>query len=135
MRDYVVPNAFTLQCSPHVRPEDTLAPEDMTDYNGHGTAVASIAGGVTRGVASQADLVIVKFRNAAAASFNPGRLQIRQVTAPALRAAWDFAFSDIMAQRANGYTGKAIINMSYGKCQTFSQGIYSLLTLVFRFQT
>lgn len=79
--------------------------------------VASVAGGVTQGVASQADLVIVKFRNAAAASFNPTRFQIRQVTAPALRAAWDFAFSDILAQRQNGYTGKAVINMSYGMNQ------------------
>lgn len=114
VRDYVVPNAFTLQCSPFIGPDDRLAPEDMTDYNGHGTAVASVAGGVNQGVASQADLVIIKFRNAAATRFNPDRLQIRQVTAPALRAAWDYAFSDIKAQREKGYKGKAIINMSYG---------------------
>lgn len=36
--DYVVPNAFTLSSSPFVSDRDTLSPEDMTDYNGHGTA-------------------------------------------------------------------------------------------------
>jgi subtilisin family serine protease len=111
---YVVPNAFTLRASEFVGDQDTLSPEDMTDYNGHGTAVASVAGGVTQGVASQANLVIIKFRNAAAA-FGVGRNQIRGVTSAALRDAWDFAISDVITRRNNGDTGKFIINMSYGK--------------------
>jgi subtilisin family serine protease len=111
---YVVPNAFTLSVSEFVGPQDTLSPEDMTDYNGHGTAVASVAGGITQGVASQANLVIIKFRNAAAAA-GIGRNQIRGVTSAALRDAWDYAISDVITRRSKGDTGKFIINMSYGK--------------------
>lgn len=88
----------------------------MTDYNGHGTAVASVAGGITQGVASQANLVVIKFRNAAAA-FGIGRNQIRGVTSAALRDAWDYAINDIIARRNNGNTGKFVINMSYGKIE------------------
>lgn len=71
VEDYVVPNVFTLDCSPFVKAEDIRADEDMVDYNGHGTAVASVAGGITQGVASRANLKIVKFRNAATAR-SPG---------------------------------------------------------------
>lgn len=110
----MVPNAFTLESSPFISPGDILSPEDMTDYNGHGTAVASVAGGISQGVASQANLVIIKFRNAAANAVI-GRNQIRGVTAAALRDAWDYAINDIIARRNSGNTGKFIINMSYGK--------------------
>jgi subtilisin family serine protease len=86
----------------------------MTDYNGHGTAVASVAGGISQGVASQANLVIIKFRNAAAqAPININ--QIRGVTPAALRDAWDYAIDDVIKRRNNGDTGKFVINMSYGK--------------------
>ena len=116
MDDYVVPNAFTLEASPFVGPNDILSPEDMTDYNGHGTAVASVAGGISQGVASQANLVIIKFRNAAADAVI-GRNQIRGVTAAALRDAWDYPINDVIARRNNGDTGKFVINMSYGKAE------------------
>lgn len=116
VNDYVVPNAFTLEASPFVGPNDILSPEDMTDYNGHGTAVASVAGGISQGVASQANLVIIKFRNAAADAVI-GRNQIRGVTAAALRDAWDYAINDVIARRNNGDTGKFVINMSYGKVE------------------
>ena len=86
----------------------------MTDYNGHGTAVASVAGGISQGVASQANLVIIKFRNAAA-QLGVGINQIRSVTSAALRDAWDYAINDVIARRNNGDTGKFVINMSYGK--------------------
>jgi subtilisin family serine protease len=110
---YVVPNALTLSVSPFVASDDVLAPEDMTDYNGHGTAVASVAGGITQGVASGANLVIVKFRNAATQS-KVGKLQLRGVTAAALRDAWDHSINDIIDRRNGGDTGKFVINMSYG---------------------
>jgi subtilisin family serine protease len=112
--DYVVPNALTLSASPFVSDQDTLSPEDMTDYNGHGTAVASVAGGASQGVASQANMVIIKFRNAAAQA-GVGRNQIRGVTSAALRDAWDYAINDVLTRRNNGDTGKFVINMSYGK--------------------
>lgn len=113
MDDYVVPNAFTLSASPFVSDQDTLSPEDMTDYNGHGTAVASVAGGISQGVASQANLVIIKFRNAAAQA-GVGINQLRGVTSAALRDAWDYAINDVISRRNNGDAGKFVINMSYG---------------------
>ena len=114
MDEYVVPNAFTLSASPFVSDQDTLSPEDMTDYNGHSTAVASVAGGISQGVASQANMVIIKFRNAAAQA-TVGRNRIRSVTSAALRDAWDYAINDVITRRNNGDTGKFVINMSYGK--------------------
>jgi subtilisin family serine protease len=110
----VVPNAFTLSVSPFVTDQDILSPEDMTDYNGHGTAVASVAGGINQGVASQANLVIIKFRNAATRA-NVGVRQLRGVTGAALRDAWNHAIDDVIIRRNNGDTGKFVINMSYGK--------------------
>lgn len=89
----------------------------MTDYNGHGTAVASVAGGIKQGVASEANLVIVKFRNAAAQA-NVGINQIRGVTAAALRDAWDYSINDVIRRRNGGDTGKFVINMSYGKIRS-----------------
>jgi subtilisin family serine protease len=115
--DYVVPNAFTLSVSPFVADDDVLAPQDMTDYNGHGTAVASVAGGIKQGVASQANLVIVKFRNAATRP-SVGQLQIRGVTAAALRDAWDYCINDAIRRRNGGDTGKFVINMSYGEIRS-----------------
>ena len=114
MDEYVVPNAFTLSASPFVSDQDTLSPEDMTDYNGHSTAVASVAGGISQGVASQANIVIIKFRNAAAQA-TVGRNRIRSVTSAALRDAWDYAINDVITRRNNGDTGKFVINMSFGK--------------------
>jgi subtilisin family serine protease len=126
--EYVVPNAFTLQASPFVGPNDILSPEDMTDYNGHGTAVASVAGGITQSVASQANLVIVKFRNAAAqAGVNIN--QIRGVTAAALRDAWDYAIDDVIKRKNNRDTGKFVINMSYGTVHRSRSGIYPALLI------
>lgn len=109
----MVPNAFTLSASPFVSDQDTLSPEDMTDYNGHGTAVASVAGGISQGVASQANMVIIKFRNAAAQA-GVGINQLRGVTSAALRDAWDYAINDVISRRNNGDAGRFVINMSYG---------------------
>lgn len=109
----MVPNAFTLSASPFVSDQDTLSPEDMTDYNGHGTAVASVAGGISQGVASQANMVIIKFRNAAAQA-GVGINQLRGVTSAALRDAWDYAINDVISRRNSGDAGKFVINMSYG---------------------
>jgi hypothetical protein len=119
--EYVVPNDLTLLISPFVDETDIFAAEDMTDYNGHGTAVASVAGGITQGVASQANLVIVKFRNAATRPSISRRQQIRGVTAGALREAWDYCMNDVMDRRNRGDTGKFVINMSYGKILTSAE--------------
>ena len=115
--EYVVPNARTQDDSPFFVRGDIPAPEDLTDYHGHGTQVASVAAGVSQGVASQANLVIIKFRNAFTSSIT-GRFQIRGVTDSALEDAWSYAINDALARKAAGDTGKFIINMSYGKASS-----------------
>jgi subtilisin family serine protease len=92
------------------------APQDMFDYTGHGTHVSSVAGGMVHGVASKANLVIVKFRNGAKNPFNPSNnnFVIRGVTPPALADAWDWIIDDVAQQRQSGNNGKFVINMSYG---------------------
>lgn len=110
----MVDNRYTLGV---LNIDNTLwAPNDLTDYSGHGTHVASVAGGMIHGVASNANLVIVKFRNAAKNPFNPSNpnFVIRGVNAAALLDAWDWIINDVAEQRQNGNNGKFIINMSYG---------------------
>ena len=111
----VVPNEFTLRPIPHTGGLPHLwAPEDITDYHGHGTLVASVAAGTTHGVASKANLVIVKFRNAAQNPLQPGPLLIRNATPAALSHAWKMIIGDILSKRANGATGRFVVNLSYG---------------------
>lgn len=76
-----------------------------------------MAGGKIHGVASNANLVIVKFRNAAKNAQNPGsdRYVMRGVTWSALMYAWNWVLDDVDGQRSQGSGGKFIINMSYGK--------------------
>lgn len=85
-----------------------------------GTMVASVAAGRIHGVASNADLVIVKMRNYARNPRQPDEYLQRGVTLPALQDAWDFVINDVLTKRGNGYTGKSIINMSFGKFTTDS---------------
>ncbi|KAK4543623.1 hypothetical protein LTR36_005268 [Oleoguttula mirabilis] len=109
----VVPNDLTLQ---KVLNHALWAPEDITDYNGHGTGVASVAGGIEYGVASKANLVLVKFRQAATNPYKPDseEYKLRGVTEPALQWAWDWIINDVLEKRTDGNTGKFIVNMSYG---------------------
>lgn len=90
------------------------APEDITDYDGHGTAVASVAGGRVHGVASKANLVIVKFRNAALAPLaSKNGFEVQSPNLVALLYAWDWIINDVAEQREEGNDGGFIINMSY----------------------
>lgn len=111
-----MPNKYTLGLFPDLNP-GLYAPEDLTDYSGHGTHVASVATGGVYGVASKADLVIVKFRNAAVNPFNlgTGRFLTRGVTQVALLDAWSWIINDVADQKQKGNAGKFFINMSYGK--------------------
>ena len=112
----MVDNQYTLGViEPPIDPEK-WAPQDITDYNGHGTSIASLAGGVVHGVASKANLVIVKFRNAATNPYKPddNTMIERGVTPAALADAWDWIIDDIFDQRLLGYTGKSVISISYG---------------------
>lgn len=112
----VAPNDITL---PQVTDLSLRAPEDITDWSGHGTGVASVAGGLRHGVASKANLVLIKSRNAAENpnNRNPNRpeYKIRGTTDGALQWAWDSAIEDVLGKRVLGNRGKFIINMSYGE--------------------
>ena len=111
----VVPNEFTLKPIPVTGQRRNLwADENITDWNGHGTQVASVAAGVSHGVASKANLVIVKFRNAAQNPNQPGPMIIRNSLASAVWVAWDMTIKDIIQKRANGATGRFVVNLSYG---------------------
>lgn len=64
IRYHVVSNEYTLTEYQYY-PRNLWAPEDITDYRGGGgTAMASVVGGRIHGVASKANLVIVKIENA-----------------------------------------------------------------------
>lgn len=111
---YVV--SYDLTLLPTTPNRALWAPNDVTDYNGHGTLVASVAGEITHGVASKANLVLVKFRNAA---LNPlpggsGNYVYRQVNELAMEDAWSWVINDVLTKRQNGSTGKFIVNMSFG---------------------
>jgi subtilisin family serine protease len=114
----VVPNWLTLEDVPnpsHWWPED-----DIADYTGHGTLAASIAAGRTHGVASRANLVLVKFKQRA---YNPKseNWPFRGVTNRALSWAWTWILADALGKRANGHSGQFIVNMNCGKCITSSR--------------
>ena len=86
-------------------------------YEGHGTCVASVAGGNTLGVSSKVNLVLIKYTNAAKAPVSmaglmAGKYKQRQVMARAIQDAFDFIFDDV---QVNGLGGRAVINFSGGK--------------------
>jgi hypothetical protein len=110
VRGHIVSNMFTLGSRPGDTGNTALwAPEDMTDYSEsqHGTKVASVAGGTTlvsmssddrlanvlifhfQGVASSANLVLIKFRNGII-NENSGNMVLPGVTGAALRDACTF---------------------------------------------
>lgn len=95
-----------------------MAPQDNTDYTGHGTKVASIAVGKYHGVASKANLVVVKIKNAAINSENRASGFVgRGVTDSAIEHAFQYVIDDVAKQRnqnGNDQSKKFIINLSYG---------------------
>jgi len=92
-------------------------PQDMTDYAnggvGHGTCVASVAAGVDYGVASNAELVVIKYKNAFRT--NNGRI-VQPSTTPSAAIAW--AWRTAIGRALATYAGekmRAVINFSGGK--------------------
>jgi hypothetical protein len=93
----------------------------MTDYapgGGHGTKVASAAVGINLGVASRANLVCLKWKNA---SKNPQNTASQNWVIPGLQASAIFdamiwLLQDVRTQRASAGQGNAkfIINISAG---------------------
>jgi subtilisin family serine protease len=117
VRDFVVPNRHTLAGIP--LSDDQKGPEDMTDINGHGTMVASVAAGYVSGVASKANLVVVKMRNSAKNPNKPSNPNLlpRGVMDSALEFAFAWTIDDIRRQKLQNTDPNAryIINLSYGK--------------------
>jgi len=86
------------------------------EYLGHGTLVASVAGGRVFGVASRADLVLVKWKNGAQTPLNDGQFN-SHYTLPggkvaALQDAFRWIMSDVVATKRQG---RAVINFSAGR--------------------
>lgn len=101
---YVVPNEFTL---PKVDP-DLQAPEDLTDYGNHGTTMAAAAAGTRYGIASDATLYLIKFKNAQ----RVGGKWVENETPEAV----DDAFSHIFdIVRTRGLQGRAVVSFSQCK--------------------
>jgi hypothetical protein len=104
----------------------TWAAEDMTDWYdnrlGHGNCVTSLVGGIVYGVASKAEIVVLKFTN----GFDTTPPTSTGTTASGFTAAsalwaWNKAISLAKTDLASksGSQMKAVINFSAGK-QNFS---------------
>jgi subtilisin family serine protease len=92
-------------------------PDRVVTYDGHGTSVASLAGGINLGVASNANLMLVKYQNAAKNTGPPmgskaGLFIPRQVQARAILDAFEFIIQDVATKRLGG---KSVINFSAGR--------------------
>jgi subtilisin family serine protease len=97
-------------------PENQRKPEDLTDWGRHGTSVASVAGGVIRGVASKADLYLVKYKSAYDKPDANGNVKLERKNAPL--AAIEDAFINVIHHiKKNSNQGKAVVNMSWGSSQ------------------
>ena len=118
VRDFTVANRYTF-AGIGLTP-DQQGTEDMTDVTGHGTQVASIAAGYVSGVASKANLVVVKMVNWAKNPRKPDQPDLipRGVTDSALEYAFAWTMKDIRQQKVKNTDANAryIINLSYGKC-------------------
>ena len=132
-RTYVVKNSITLQDVD----QKLWPPEnDHTDYDGHGTMVASVAAGQRYGVASNAHLVLVKV---AQTHWDTHKAEKRGMVIPkddvivhpqAMQTAWDWIVEDVLAKRRQGATGKAIVCMSASKLHWMLLRVRMLLILV-----
>lgn len=139
MNTWVVPNRYTLPgINPSLWASDGASGDPTTDplqdwygltaeaiqqggtlYPGHGTAVASVAGGATLGVASKASLYLVKSSNAYRYSGGTGPNSVYNgyyvdvtTTTEALDRAFQYIYQDVVN---NGKAGKAVVNLCDGK--------------------
>ncbi|KAI8304365.1 hypothetical protein K4K61_006218 [Colletotrichum sp. SAR11_59] len=95
---------------------DQLVPDDTEDYHhdgpvrrGHGSGVACAAGGRSLGVASNANLYLVKYKGAARQV--SGRVSSTGATRASLKAALDHINVKILERRLQG---KSVVNFSFG---------------------
>lgn len=149
---FVVPNSLTLPNNyqgPVVLPgayTETALPEDITDRSndpissngsvatgrGHGTGVASAAAGLTYGVASRANLYLIKGKNGVTRSYNdgsgrPDRVVLKEYQLGAITSALNEISYRVVE---SGNFAKAVVNLSWGlamspnKPVTFGSPLY-----------
>lgn len=87
-------------------PDNLHAPEDLTDYNDHGTGMAAAAAGTRHGIASMANLTLIKVVNARRSN---NQWLSGSLTPEAMDDALSHIFEIIHDQ---GLQGKAIVTMS-----------------------
>jgi hypothetical protein len=83
---------------------------DTNTYDGHGNCVASVAGGRIFGVASRAELVVVKWKNGID-QFGQGHFALSGAKLCALSDAFLFIIKDVEERKLQG---KAVVNFSFG---------------------
>ncbi|KAF9876860.1 hypothetical protein CkaCkLH20_05706 [Colletotrichum karsti] len=112
---WFIGNKAVLEGNSYYKAEN-LAPEDTEDYSwagqvrlGHGSAVACVAGGRSLGVASNANLYLVKHKGAA--KQRSGKVMSVGITRNALQAALDHIHMKVLERRLQG---KAVVNLSFG---------------------
>ncbi|KUI54448.1 Subtilisin-like protease 2 [Cytospora mali] len=99
---YVVPNRLTLTRVPG----NIQAPEDLTDYVDHGTGMAAAAAGAQYGIASKANLYLIK-------AFNAKRVNNQWVQSVATPDALNDALSHVLnIVRDRNLQGKAVVSFS-----------------------
>jgi hypothetical protein len=110
-------------------PREFRAPVDMTDYAipmtdasgtkilGHGTCVSSVATGQSVGVASNSQLIVIKYKNGikSKSSF----ILEETVTPGQVAWAWREALSRALSSKRGGNPMKAVINFSAGNIHWF----------------
>jgi hypothetical protein len=88
-------------------PENLHAPEDLTDYNDHGTGMAAATAGTRHGIANTANLYLIKVVNAKRSNNN------QWLSGSLTPEAMDDALSHIVEiVHDRGLQGKAVVTMS-----------------------
>jgi hypothetical protein len=112
-------------------PTEQQAPEDLADYfgitsestslgKGHGTGVASVAAGLTLGVASGAELMLIKLLNGRQLPDSPTfpdgspKFALAPAKPSAIIWAWRLAMSDALQNNKANPFMRAVINFSFG---------------------
>lgn len=110
-----MPNGLTLgNLFPGSVPKTDQGLDGMYDYSNHGEFVARVAAGSDYGVAKNADLYIIKYRQGYINGLT-SNLVTPLSTPSAVDDAFAHAIDDAIASFTNGAPRKVVINFSAGK--------------------
>ncbi|KAK3938970.1 peptidase S8/S53 domain-containing protein [Diplogelasinospora grovesii] len=126
IRTYVVPDQYTQPndppIPPHHPPPDTIDDslvQDDRGFAGHGTGVACMAGGVNRGVGSQANLYLIKVLTFYGLPQPGSSTQILvQAARRAVEHAFDYMYNVMTDPNSGIDPTKTVINLNWGKAWT-----------------